>query len=98
MQGGTGHKGTGQIGFLFEEIVGTTLKKLAEPMKQLGWKFALLTEQEIRDRFEHQIAAVIDAGACRMQATTVVDLTPMGTGGDPQLIRHGAGDITLLGL
>ena len=54
--------------------------------------------QEIRDRFEHQIAAVIDAGACRMQATTVVDLTPMGTGSDPQLIRHGAGDITLLGL
>jgi tRNA threonylcarbamoyl adenosine modification protein (Sua5/YciO/YrdC/YwlC family) len=53
---------------------------------------------EIRDRFELQIAAVIDAGACRMQATTVVDLTPMGTGGDPQLIRHGAGDITLLGL
>jgi hypothetical protein len=33
-----------------------------------------------------------------MKATTVVDLTPMGTGGDPTLLRHGAGDITLLGL
>jgi hypothetical protein len=33
-----------------------------------------------------------------MQATTVVDLTPMGTGGDPLLIREGAGDVTLLGL
>jgi tRNA threonylcarbamoyl adenosine modification protein (Sua5/YciO/YrdC/YwlC family) len=54
--------------------------------------------QEIRERFEHQIAAVLDAGACRMKATTVVDLTPMGTGGDPTLLRHGAGDITLLGL
>lgn len=54
--------------------------------------------QEIRDRFEPQIAAVIDAGACRMQATTVVDLTPMGSGGEPQLIRRGGGDITLLGL
>jgi tRNA A37 threonylcarbamoyladenosine synthetase subunit TsaC/SUA5/YrdC len=54
--------------------------------------------QAIRERFEHQIAAVLDAGACRMQATTVVDLTPMGTGGDPLLIREGAGDVTLLGL
>jgi tRNA threonylcarbamoyl adenosine modification protein (Sua5/YciO/YrdC/YwlC family) len=54
--------------------------------------------QAIRERFEHQIAAVLDAGVCRMQATTVVDLTPMGTGGDPLLIREGAGDVTLLGL
>jgi tRNA threonylcarbamoyl adenosine modification protein (Sua5/YciO/YrdC/YwlC family) len=54
--------------------------------------------QEIRERFEHQLAAVLDAGACRMKATTVVDLTPMGTGGDPMLLRRGAGDITLLGL
>ena len=60
MQGGTGHKGTGEIGFLFEEIVGTTLKKLAEPMKQLGWKFALLTEQEIRDRFGEQSLNGVD--------------------------------------
>ena len=65
MQGGTGHKGTGnkgtgEIGFLFEEIVGTTLKKLADPMKQLGWKFALLTEQEIRDRFGEQSLNGVD--------------------------------------
>ena len=54
--------------------------------------------QEIRGRFEHQLAAVIDAGACSMQATTVVDLTQMGTGGDPVLIREGGGDVSLLGL
>ena len=54
--------------------------------------------KDIRNRFEHQLAAVVDAGACRLQATTVVDLTPMGMGGEPQLIRQGAGDITLLGL
>jgi tRNA threonylcarbamoyl adenosine modification protein (Sua5/YciO/YrdC/YwlC family) len=53
---------------------------------------------EIRERFEHQIAAVLDAGACRMKATTVVDLTPMGTGGDPMLLRRGAGEVSLLGL
>ena len=40
---------------------------------------------EIRQRFEHQLAAVIDAGACAMQATSVVDLTNMGAGGDPVL-------------
>ena len=54
--------------------------------------------QEIRERFEHQLAAVIDAGACSMQATTVVDLTPMATGDKPLLIRPGGGDISLLGL
>jgi tRNA threonylcarbamoyl adenosine modification protein (Sua5/YciO/YrdC/YwlC family) len=54
--------------------------------------------QEIRERFEHQLAAVIDAGACSMQATTVVDLTLMGAGGDPVVIRLGGGDVSLLGL
>lgn len=54
--------------------------------------------QEIRDRYEHQLAAVVDAGACRMKATTVVDLTPMGSGGDPEVTRIGGGDVTLLGL
>src|SRR5438128_790965 len=37
---------------------------------------------DIRERFEHQIAGVIDAGACPSEPTTVVDLTPMGTGGE----------------
>ncbi|MBU2411092.1 MAG: threonylcarbamoyl-AMP synthase, partial [Gammaproteobacteria bacterium] len=32
----------------------------------------------IRARFEKQIGAVIDAGACASEPTTVVDLTPMG--------------------
>ena len=54
--------------------------------------------QDIRERFEHQLASVVDAGACAMQATTVVDLTPMGTGDAPLLIRQGAGDVGLLGL
>ena len=53
---------------------------------------------EIRQRFEHQLAAVIDAGACAMQATSVVDLTNMGAGGDPVLVRLGSGDVSLLGL
>ena len=54
--------------------------------------------QEIRDRFEKLIAAVIDAGACASQPTTVVDLTGMADGGDPVLIRQGRGALALLGL
>ena len=54
--------------------------------------------QEIRERFERQLAGVIDAGACPSQPTTVIDLTPMGTGGEALVIREGRGDIAALGL
>jgi tRNA threonylcarbamoyl adenosine modification protein (Sua5/YciO/YrdC/YwlC family) len=53
--------------------------------------------EEIRDRFEHELAAVIDAGACALQPTTVVDLTPMASGGDPEVIRQGRGPLDILG-
>ena len=54
--------------------------------------------EQIRDRFQHQLDAVIGAGPCPDQPTTVVDLTPMGTGGDAVLVRQGRGDAALLGL
>ncbi len=54
--------------------------------------------QHIRDRFEKQIGAVIDAGACASQPTTVVDLTPMGTGDEPVVVRQGRGPLARLGL
>jgi tRNA threonylcarbamoyl adenosine modification protein (Sua5/YciO/YrdC/YwlC family) len=50
--------------------------------------------QEIRARFEKQVQAVVDAGACPMQPTTVIDLT----GDEPVLVRLGRGDPALLGL
>jgi tRNA threonylcarbamoyl adenosine modification protein (Sua5/YciO/YrdC/YwlC family) len=50
--------------------------------------------EEIRERFERQVAGIIDAGACALEPTTVVDLTDS----EPQLIRQGRGDITRLGL
>ena len=49
---------------------------------------------EIRARFEHQIAAVLDAGACAMAPTTVVDLSEE----EPQILREGRGDLAALGL
>lgn len=54
--------------------------------------------EEIRARFEKVIAAVIDAGACPLEPTTVIDLTPMGTGDDAVVVRQGGGDVARLGL
>ncbi|KTT16782.1 L-threonylcarbamoyladenylate synthase [Pseudacidovorax intermedius] len=54
--------------------------------------------EAIRDRFEKLIGAVIDAGACVSEPTTVVDLTPMDGGGEPALIRQGRGPLAPLGL
>ena len=53
--------------------------------------------QAIRERFEHALAAVIDAGACALAPTTVVDLTAMAGGGDPEIIRQGRGPLDILG-
>jgi tRNA threonylcarbamoyl adenosine modification protein (Sua5/YciO/YrdC/YwlC family) len=54
--------------------------------------------REIRSRFEHQIAAVVDAGACHQEPTTVVDLTPLGEGREPFVLREGRGELARLGL
>ena len=54
--------------------------------------------QEIRERFEKQLDAIIDAGACPLEPTTVLDLTPMNTGGDPVVVREGRGSLQALGL
>ncbi|AEG92114.1 L-threonylcarbamoyladenylate synthase [Ramlibacter tataouinensis] len=52
----------------------------------------------IRARFERVLAAVVDAGACPLEPTTVLDLTPMGQGGEPVLVRQGRGDPAALGV
>lgn len=49
---------------------------------------------EIRERFQGQVQAVVDAGACPREPTTVVDLTA----DEPVLFRLGRGDPALLGL
>ena len=49
---------------------------------------------EIRERFQKTLQAIVDAGACPMQPTTVVDLS----GEEPVLVRLGRGDPALLGL
>lgn len=50
-----------------------------EPMTQ-GW--------EIKERLDHVLDAVIDAGDCGTEPTTVVDLAQP----EPEILRRGAGD------
>ena len=50
--------------------------------------------QEIRERYERQVEAVLDSGACPLEPTTVVDLSE----GEPVLVRQGRGDAARLGL
>mgnify|MGYP001258231268 CR=1 FL=1 len=59
---------------------------------------ALNDAHDIRERLEHELAAIIDSGACPLTPTTIVDLTPMSTGGEPDVLREGAGDLATLGL
>ncbi|MFS2050025.1 L-threonylcarbamoyladenylate synthase [Variovorax sp. Varisp41] len=71
---------------------------LATTLIAPGETEALNDAEIIRERFEKQIAGVIDAGACPSQPTTVVDLTPMGSGDDPVVVRQGRGALSVLGL
>ena len=50
--------------------------------------------EAIRERFQKLLAAVVDAGACPMAPTTVIDLT----GEQAQLVRQGRGELARLGL
>ncbi len=50
--------------------------------------------QEIRERLRPGLAAVIDAGACPLEPTTVVDLSE----GELVIVREGRGDLARLGL
>jgi tRNA threonylcarbamoyl adenosine modification protein (Sua5/YciO/YrdC/YwlC family) len=50
--------------------------------------------EEIRVRLEKRVDAVIDAGPCAAEPTTVVDLVA----DEPMLVRRGRGDPTAVGL
>ncbi|MFY7860140.1 MAG: L-threonylcarbamoyladenylate synthase [Limnohabitans sp.] len=59
-----------------------------------GDEWPLNDPEEIRERLEHQVGAVIDAGACSLEPTTVVDMS----GEEPEVLRLGQGDPAILGL
>lgn len=67
---------------------------LATTLIMPGEDAPLNDASEIRDRLQKLIAGVVDAGACAMAPTTVVDLT----GDEPVVLRLGQGDVRTLGL
>ena len=67
---------------------------LAATLIMPGEALPLNDPEEIRKRLEHQVGAVIDAGACAWQPTTVIDMS----GEVPEVLRLGQGDPALLGL
>ncbi|MFF5296490.1 L-threonylcarbamoyladenylate synthase [Paractinoplanes globisporus] len=68
---------------LGEPLVSSTLllPDHDEPMT-MGW--------EIKETLDHAVDAVLDAGECSVEPTTVIDLSD----GEPEIIRVGSGDIT----
>lgn len=75
------------------------LQELNEPMLTStlmlpGDDLPLNDPEEIRDRLEKRIDLVIEAGACGLEMTTVIDLT----GPVPVLVRAGSGPLEPLGL
>ena len=75
------------------------LEALNEPMLSMtlhieGDEESMNVGGDIRDRLEHLVDCVIDAGACVAKPTSVIDLTA----DIPQLVRAGAGDLSPFGL
>ena len=81
------------------KVLQSLLEELGQPLLATtlippGETQPLNDTDEIRARFEKSIQAIVCAGACPMEPTTVVDLS----GDEPVLVREGRGDASLLGL
>lgn len=75
------------------------LEALGEPLLSMtlqlpGDDAPLNAAWEIRERLEHVVDLVIDAGPCDVLPTTVIDLS----GATPELLRRGKGDPAPFGL
>jgi len=80
-------------------IAQALLEELGQPLLGTtlilpGEEHPLSDAEEIRGGLEKQIDLVIDGGACRLEPTTVIDLT----GPEPALVRQGLGDSAPFGL
>ena len=74
------------------DVLGQPL--LTTTLQLPGDELPLKEAADIRERLDHEIDFVLDAGACGIQPTTVVDLT----GAEAVLVRQGLGDMSRLGL
>lgn len=59
-----------------------------------GQQEPLTDAEDIRSHLDKLLDLIIDGGACDFTPTTVVDLTS----GEPEVIRHGRGDVGALGI
>ena len=67
---------------------------LASTLIPPGKTIPLNDAQDIRALLEPQLAAIIDAGACPLEPTTVIDLSQ----DEPIVLRQGLGSLAKLGL
>lgn len=74
------------------ELLGQPL--LATTLILPGDEGPLNDAEDIRERLQKQIQAVVDAGACPMEPTTVIDLSE----GAVRVVREGRGSLAALGL
>ncbi len=80
-------------------VVLALLEELDEPLLSStlilpGDELPLNDAEEIRERLEHQVELVMDAGSCGIDMTTVIDLTT----DVPELIRPGKGSLKPFGI
>ncbi|WP_430434175.1 L-threonylcarbamoyladenylate synthase [Methyloversatilis sp.] len=80
-------------------VVSALLEALGEPLLGStlllpGEDLPLTDAEDIRERLQHELDLVIDAGHCGTQPTSVIDLSS----GTPELVRAGAGDVARFGL
>jgi tRNA threonylcarbamoyl adenosine modification protein (Sua5/YciO/YrdC/YwlC family) len=73
------------------DVLGQPL--LTTTLQLPGDEMPLNDPQDIRDRLDHQIDFVLDAGACGIEPTTIVDLT----GAEAVLVRQGKGAVEAIG-
>ena len=67
----------------------------AEGVRRITWaEREMPVLRLIRERFERQIQAIVAAGPCPAEPTTVIDLSS----GEPVVVRAGRGDLTAVGL
>lgn len=80
-------------------VVLALLEELDEPLLSStlilpGDEYPLNDTDEIRERLEHQVELVMDAGSCGIDMTTVIDLTT----DVPVLVRQGKGSLEPFGI
>lgn len=80
-------------------VINALLSELNEPL--LSSTLILPTDElplndaeEIRERLEHQVELVMDAGSCGIEMTSVIDLTS----DTPEVVRQGKGNLAPFGI